>query len=594
MFTRFIPALALSLITLSTAFAQIDFSQAINVNPVTQYAPESSLTININLTDSKTGNPVTDFHIAAGQIQSDGKPLWYSNLKQADISPSFNANCVTLHGSNKSAIYISAPGYLPLYSPTFPSHTSSYTWNVKLIPAPTLKGQILSIDHKPLKNTTFAVVFRNCSFALQNIDYPTNPSLDNPRYHDNTVPVVYYQTHEDGSFEIPNQTEDSGIVLSTPQGYIAITPDELKKEQTYNLKPWISSQGRVTYNSKSLPGQVFIATGYLATDELEPLGCSFSKIKYAVTSDQKGMFTFDKLPLNEYYVEHLTNENRLDLFENQTIKNYNLKPLSTTQLQPLRLNLSKTILVGVINTYNNTPLKSFENKGTILISENKALTKNARIHLDGTFTLLNIDPGKPTLKAYASKNAMTPQGIIDFTEYTFSKIIDIPTDNTPPWINLGNLTIQPANAAAPNESSDSINAPDFAAFDLRTGGPIFLEDFRGKYIVLDFSAAFKGLDYSQKIDILPAYNALKSRDDVVFISLLFSDTLGMNSPATIKSQIPWTVASLARQSEDTTASDYQASEFQNIFLISPQGKILSSDLFGSTLSENIQKLIPAK
>jgi thiol-disulfide isomerase/thioredoxin len=144
--------------------------------------------------------------------------------------------------------------------------------------------------------------------------------------------------------------------------------------------------------------------------------------------------------------------------------------------------------------------------------------------------------------------------------------------------------------AAEKKTSIGAFAPEFAAPD--TAGKMFsLSSLKGKYVLLDFWAAWCAPCREENPNIVLAYQKYKDRGFTVL-----GVSLDRNRKDWLKGihtdRLTWQHVSELKYFTSPTALLYNISSIPRSFLLDPSGKIIAKDLRGEELQEKLKELFP--
>ncbi|NQX38292.1 Peroxiredoxin [Pedobacter steynii] len=137
----------------------------------------------------------------------------------------------------------------------------------------------------------------------------------------------------------------------------------------------------------------------------------------------------------------------------------------------------------------------------------------------------------------------------------------------------------------------SINgtAPGFVQSDT-SGNQVRLDDFRGKYLLLDFWASWCIPCRAENPNLKKAYEQFKHRNFTILgVSLDSERKLWID--AIKKDQLPWAQISDLQGWSNWISAKYIVRAVPRNFLISPDGKIIAKNIRGKELIETLEKAL---
>ncbi|SMC61094.1 peroxiredoxin family protein [Pedobacter nyackensis] len=132
-------------------------------------------------------------------------------------------------------------------------------------------------------------------------------------------------------------------------------------------------------------------------------------------------------------------------------------------------------------------------------------------------------------------------------------------------------------------------APAFVQSDT-SGNRVKLEDFRGKYLLLDFWASWCIPCRAENPNLIKVYEQFKGRNfEILAVSLDSERKLWLD--AIKKDKLPWVHISDLKGWDNQVSSKYVIRAVPSNFLISPNGKIIAKNIHGKALIETLEKIL---
>lgn len=161
----------------------------------------------------------------------------------------------------------------------------------------------------------------------------------------------------------------------------------------------------------------------------------------------------------------------------------------------------------------------------------------------------------------------------------------------PPASELGMLANLPERIKAKKASEVGATAPGFSLKDMN-GKVINLADYKGRYVLLDFWASWCVPCRAESAGLVKAYQKFKGKQlEIISVS---SDTKDASWRKAINDdKLEWIHICDFKGLGNQIAAEYGVQPIPDNFLISPDGKIIARNIFGTALEEKLATLIKA-
>lgn len=145
------------------------------------------------------------------------------------------------------------------------------------------------------------------------------------------------------------------------------------------------------------------------------------------------------------------------------------------------------------------------------------------------------------------------------------------------------------------QPSDQVGqmAPPFAVKTC-DGRDLKLEDYKGKYVLLDFWATWCGPCRGETPNLKAVYEKYGKRDDFVMIGLSLDKETDKPLAYAKENGCEWVDGFLGDWGKDEVTKKYNVHGIPSIWLIGPEGKVLSNGLRGENIMQAVAAVLEPK
>jgi thiol-disulfide isomerase/thioredoxin len=548
--------------------------------------------------DAQSKEPVKEFHI---DVMGRNEPLYFAQGYPFSTIPGSNGayslDLGRLYINNWMDGYahtcilrVEADGYASFISRAFDSRNGDLgevSYDIELQRASQVFGTVVDAGGHPVPGAQVALYTPSCGLFLSG-----KPRFEGPS-------SSYGVSDAQGRFHLNALPEATSLVAVQEAGFARITTNEFSSNITVKLQPWGRIEGSLWNYDEVVTNESILATPF--RDDSTAWTRS---TKFSTTTDGHGRFSMSFVPPGQFAV--FGSGMRVTA------------PVKPGEPAVVKIGGGGRPLVGkfkVANPYveiewgrnldmyyfgTAEPSRPTYNFNFSTAEAFLAWTRQPEIeqafnfsHLyklrcakDGSFRIEQVLPGeyKMMVSIYDPRepDAMAFSHYIAQYEGTFKVPSNNPNTRQPLDLGVIEITLKP------DVKSGQTDAPEFDATDM-TGKKFSLADYRGKYVLLDFWATWCGPCVAEIPYLKKVHDKFKERSDFAMISLSLDKTIAEPREFLKKNDLPWVQGYLGNWSDAKVAGQYGVQGIPAVFLVSPDGKIIESELEGSAILPTLEK-----
>jgi len=563
--------------------------------------------------DDETGKPLQKFQIVKGWA-STGRPGLFWERGRSDPTRAFQDGRFSYTESTSRDGYglrVEAEGYLPVESKIFHKEDGDFSMEVRMKKAAAITSKLVSSDGNALADAD--VLIANSSSQIMITDGKVTRQTMAART----------KTDSGGHFSLSAQPGQYWIVVVHENGFANLLPGELKDRLV--IPPWGRVEGTAKVGSKPAEHQKIGARNrFNPRSDSERL-----MIDDHATVDAQGHFVLSHVPTGkvDIGIEVILNKTEytmaigmlqaqhLDLVAGHSAQlsfGGTGRPVIGHVVTPPEL-VSKfdwVAATGRIMTKLDPPKR-------VLPANWKSLDAASRAKLNDEWNQ------SPEGKSYAAASAGSHYFPIDIRKDGTFRVEDVPAGVYVTTITINarpigdalfatktlasgsqEFTITPMAGGRSDEPLDigaigvterpSIKvgdvAPDFQAKTV-DGKPIKLSDYHGKVLLVDFWATWCGPCVEEIPSLKAAHEAFKTNPNFQMLSLSVDDQPGAPRDFAKAQKLEWTQGFLGEWSKSSVPGQWGVQGIPAVFLVSPDGKILATDLRGERIEDEIRTVL---
>ena len=577
-----------------------------------------------HVVDAETGKPIDEFLVVRGQSYNEGEPMrWQRYDATRGRRGKYSVRLLDYGSRSRSQIMVEAPGYMPATSPFF-TKAGVYTNDFALKKARGIRGVVQLADGSPVTNATVAL-----------LEPSDDASMEKPgELRRSGSGGDFQRTNPRGQFEFAPKLEPHTIIASHALGFAEVRASNLIASGKIVLQPWGRLTGKVRVGSGSQQGRtVSIQStdwGYGMEGRTGPALSLFLKAE----TDAEGSFTVERVPPGERKATLQVKVNDRGSGRGTSTTHgvpVTVKPGVTTEVliggsgrsvigkmtvvggEPEDVDWRRDIhtmqtqivmpatIQGPVMTGNMTEAEqqrvyreyNERQRAFWVTDEGRALRRKQRnytliFETNGTFRVDNVEPGN----YYIYVSLTNPERPDNYYESIGSMnknvVVPAPTaDQAEESFDLGAMPVQIQGVQRTGR-----RAPPFETktFD---GKALKLDDFKGKFVFVDFWATWAGTRTLDAQMLKSVYDSYAKDERFVMIGLNFDSEVAIGEKFAQENGFKWTQCYAGQWGQTTIAASYGIQGLPDNVLIDPEGKIAARNLRGSTIRNTIRTKLGA-
>ena len=549
-----------------------------------------TLKVSGGVVDDATGEPIAAFTVTPGIDWGSGRPpYWDRQSARRQAGGRYEIDFSEPRAGH--FVRIEADGHLPAVSRSFKDDEGDVTFDVRLKRGEGVSGVVVAPGGKPAAGASVCLITAGTGVPI------TNGRPPDRRY------AAMAETDQNGRFHFPAQDGKFALVVLGDDGFAMLKDAELAASNEVKLKAWGRVEGQVRVGAHPASGEAIFMTDNRQTIRDDPR----LFFNYNTTTDNEGRYVIERVPPGEVYVGR-----EIKLSDRSTGYSH-YTPVEVEPGQTARVDIGGTgrpligrvITPGIANENRDfamsflRPTPPPSNLLLELAKRLKAPEKPAsgprppssyavKVETDGSFRVDDVPAGDYDLDIRVYE---PPTGELHMVGELLGSIThkvvvpEMPDGRSDEPLDLGALELTMFKRVKIGDAAPGFQVP---ALD---GGTIKLEDFRGKFVLLDFWATWCGPCLAETPHLKAAYEAFGKDDRFAMIGLSLDQNEAAPRRYVEKNALGWRQAFLGSFDKAKVPTEYGIRGIPSIWLIDPDGNVVAKDLRGAAIKEAIAKAL---
>ena len=574
-----------------------------------QIVVSPSTVVTGTVVDAQTGKPIEAFTVLQG-IKFDSRDVYWQNNEQDNqegVDGAFGLELTTPRIGY--AIRIRADGYAPADSHVFTQDQAKVELSFRMERATNIAGKLITLDGKPVVNAK--VYPYTAADPLHFTDGQIVPMRGD---------IKSASSDENGSFSLPPDPQNFSIVVVADEGFAMSTKTQLLASPLVVVQPWAKVEGEAKIGNKLAAGAT-ISGSIVGSFVGEGEDVNQPRLWYSFNStvDEDGRFKMNRVPPVQVKIgRHLKLSNRSTVSTHSQALNAEPGETSTITLGGTgrrvigRVELPEAVQrvqgyqfdFSYLTTHADFPdfprpdgwedmtMEQIEEWMDAYSKTDEGKARSARfeeintlrrhywfgVEADNTFAIDDVDAGEYDLTiSVAAPPAFNTCGVgerIGTVSHRFT-IPEMPTGRSDEPLELGTIV---AKAEHNLKVGDAAPTMRFKSVD---GTEHSLEEFRGKYVLLDFWATWCGPCVAEMPELKSLYETFGANDKFVMIGMSLDEKPETAANFAKKHDIAWMQAHLGAF-DSPFVQAFGVKGIPSVWLIDPEGKVIAKNLRGES------------
>ncbi len=579
-----------------------------------------SLSISGRVRDADTGKPIEQAQVDVGiPDPKTGEVRWDEDARVFASQGHLQANL----DAEKSAEYrlrIKAKGYQPFQSRAFRSDEGQVEYDVKLTRSDAPQGDVISgvvrrPDGKPLEGAEVALTYpsagRNRLPVIHMEDGKIRPSQDQ----------TIVKTDAQGRFSTTREPDPAGqhyaVVVVHPDSYAEVNRAAFAADPSITAKPWGRIEGVARVGSKPVGGaDIRYYADRLGNPDVPHISDSGK-----TTADADGRFVLDRVVPGDVRVARGNVEGPSPTsWSNGTLvearpgevaradvggrgrpviarivapegfdpkSDYTLYSEFEIQSDRPSIPYPREVLARRDGSMGNWGKQWWASAEGHEYRRNQFHLGQTKLQSDGTIRAEDIPPGEYRLRLTYSADPVYGRGGSSERIAFATKQFMIPGGPVDKPFDLGVLRPKPKQTLKMGQA-----APAFEVESL-DGRRLKLDDFRGKYLLIDFWATWCGPCVAGIPELKEVHDRFGKDERFAMLSLSLDAAKEAPRKLVEEKGMAWSQGFLGEWAEGGVQDAYHVEAIPALFLIGPDGTIRAQGLRGGAIGAAVERAIKA-
>jgi protocatechuate 3,4-dioxygenase beta subunit len=541
------------------------------------------LKIRGSVVDADTGKAIESFTIVPGRRDYPNTPVMWQRYDSSMKKGQDGKYEVEMTEPGLAwLVSIEAPGYVPAVSPEYKSDLGDAVFDVKLKKGTGPAGIVRKPDGTPAAGVDVVLATPSSQVMIQDGALGRNTF------------ALSAKTAADGKFEFSPQVDAFVVLAIADEGYVEMTPEQLKASSDVKLQPWGKVVGKLKRGSKPWPGETVMMNYDTQYDGKAPR----IYISYQTKSDQDGNFTFERAVPKDTRVSrqlYLQKSARGSSYTYSHPEKITVKPGETVNVQ---IGGKGRAIIGKVAVPNDPVSQAWNLQGTLdthferpnlpdgydewsdekrkewgkARQEAMRQTPEARryysfpVEEDRSFRIEDVAPGAYRLAINVYQDS--PGRRISLAGAQMEvKIDEIPGGQTDEPLDVGTIDMKPTQLL---KVGGELPVTVLKTID---GPPVNLTEYKGKFVLIHLWASMNK-KFSEELPVLKEIQNEFGKDGRLVIVGINTNSIPATAKAFAeKNGMTWVQAYMGMNS-----MIYQEMKFEHIpawLLVGPDGKLIS-------------------